>query len=178
MTDNVEIERSLLFAVQQGDCDRIRKLCEENPGLIVKDRLWIESHTWMGAAAHKGDVGVVALLLDLGFNIDACGSGGHPPALSIALGRENDELVKLLLDRGANPNLARAIITASNVVNAERRMRYFEWLVEAGVELNERFSLYGDDDVRFTVLDGMDKSDPEAAAYLRKHGAKTSKELA
>lgn len=178
MTNNVEIERSLLFAVEEGDCDRIRELCEEHPWLIVKDRLWIESHTWMGAAAHKGNVGVVALLLDLGFNIDACGSGGKPPALTIALGRENDELVKLLLDRGANPNLERTMITAGNVVNAERRMRYFEWLVEAGVELNQRFSLYGNDDVRFTVLDGMDKSFPDEAAFLRKHGAKTSKELA
>lgn len=55
------------------------------------------------AAARKGDAAAVKALLDKGVNVNAKTRYGAT-ALSFACDRENIELVKLLLERGADPN--------------------------------------------------------------------------
>jgi ankyrin repeat protein len=56
------------------------------------------------ATFYSAPVGVILSLLDKGANINAVSDNQHTP-LYCALYRHNDDVVKLLLDRGANPNI-------------------------------------------------------------------------
>src|SRR4051794_35868487 len=58
----------------------------------------------MAAAASKGHISVVKLLIKAGTNLDQEGVGGEGPALYAAVSAGNTEIVKLLLDAGASPN--------------------------------------------------------------------------
>jgi ankyrin repeat protein len=169
------IERSLFAALEAGDTDTVRELCTTHPWLI-KDHLWTRDDTWLQHAVRMKNLEMITLLLDLGFNIDAVDRVLKSTALSDALDDQEDSIVELLLARGANPNLGRAIIAAINRADHERRMRYLKALVKAGVDVNQRFPLFGDRSKLFTALDWSQKR-PEVASFLRSHGAKTAMEL-
>jgi len=55
-------------------------------------------------AAIRGDIRIIALLLDAGAEIDARGEYGHTP-LNNAVGLGHVEAVRLLLSRGADANI-------------------------------------------------------------------------
>src|SRR4051794_17737371 len=58
----------------------------------------------MAAAASRGHISVVKLLIKAGANLDQEGVGGEGPALYAAVSAGNTEIVKLLLDAGASLN--------------------------------------------------------------------------
>ena len=174
-TDEI-IERSLFVSLEAGDTDTVCELCKAHPWLI-KDHLWTRDDTWLQHAVRMKNLEMITLLLDLGFNIDAVDRALKSTALSKALDDQEDSIVDLLLARGANPNLGRAIIAAINLDDHQRRMRYLHALVKAGVDVNQRFPLFGDRNKLFTALDWSRKI-PEVAKFLRRQGARTVTELA
>ena len=170
------IERNLFSALEAGDTETVRGLCATHPWLI-KDHLWTRDDTWLQHVVRTKNMEMLSLLLDLGFNIDAVDRALKSTALSKAISDQEDSMVALLLERGANPDLGRAIIAAINVADGLRRMQYLDALVKAGVDVNQQFPLYGDQSKLFTALEWSHKI-PKVAAFLRSHGAKTVAELA
>lgn len=169
------IERSLFGALEAGDIQAVRELCTTHPWLI-KDHLWTRDDTWLQHAVRTKNLQMLSLLLDLGFNIDATDRALKSTALTKAMSNQLDSIVDLLLARGANPDLGRAIISAINNDDDQRRMRYLDALVKAGVDVNQQFPLFSDQSKLFTALDWSQKI-PEVAELLRRHGAKTAAEL-
>ena len=55
-------------------------------------------------AAHRGDPGVVNMLLERGADIDARNNGGFTP-LMFAARQGHDQVIEILLNRGANANI-------------------------------------------------------------------------
>ena len=172
-----DVGKPLQEAIYYGDCDTVRRIVAENPWLISDRRVSgvdYRNITWMGYAATWGHVDVVNLLIDLGFDIDAVESEDET-ALWQAIRKENDEILELLLDRGANPNIGRLLILAMTCDEDEQRWKYIKLLVERGIDVNQIFEIGGDPDDLQTALDWCPFED--IAAYLRQHGAKFAKEL-
>lgn len=173
--ERIEIGRQFFWAIDEGDVDLIRTMCHDHPWLVANYQ-WDGESTWIGVAAREGRVEVMAALLDLGFDINALSLPERCTALGTAIGFKHWDLVRFMLDRGADPNLDRTTIRALNIKDSARRQQVLDWLLDAGVDVNQMFELYGDPDNLFTALDWVEE-DPEMAAYLRSRGAKTASEL-
>jgi ankyrin repeat protein len=169
------MERSLFGALEAGDLPAVRDLCTTHTWLI-KDHLWTRDDTWLQHVVRIKNLEMLSLLLDLGFNIDAVDRALKSTALTDAISDQQDSMVDLLLRRGANPDLGRALIAAINVSDDQRRLRYLNALLTAGADVNQQFPLYGDKKKLFTALDWAQKI-PEVAGILRSHRAKTAAEL-
>ena len=72
------------------------------------------------AAVAQGDLALVARLLDLGANVDGPGPG-HDTPLQVAVWYGHRDMARLLLQRGANPNLASAGLGAPPLHLAVRK---------------------------------------------------------
>jgi uncharacterized protein len=90
----------LLFTARVGDVESARLLLKAGAD---PDDSQPDGVSALVLAAHSGNGDVAALLLDYGADPDAFGSGYT--ALHAAILRSDLNLVKALLDRGANPNL-------------------------------------------------------------------------
>ena len=136
--------------------------------------MWFEKPTiWLESAVRRR-LEVMETLLSLGFDINAVDAIGVT-ALDRAVSCDKGDMVRLLLNKGANPNLGRTLIGAINRKTTEKRLEYIKILVEHGADVNQSFDVFGDQNNRFTVLDRA--RDPEVIAFLRKHGAKKYAEL-
>lgn len=154
----------------------VKVLCSTHTELVTDYRCNGES-TWLNECVKVGNVGLVETLLDLGFNVNALRLPEKSSAVTTAIGFDYEEIVSLLIQRGADLNLSRPLIASlSPSLPPERRMYYVRELVENGADVNRTFELYGDPDSLFTTLDWAGEM-PEIAAYLRAHGAKTLAEL-
>jgi hypothetical protein len=97
--------------------------------------------------------------------------------LERAICKQADEMVDLLLSHGANPNRDRCSIAAVGAdLPGERQLRYLRLLVEHGLNVNQRFDWFGNQDALFTVLDRVFL--PEVHEYIRSVGGLTAAELA
>jgi ankyrin repeat protein len=83
------------------DRDAAEAVLACHPGLM--DQLEQADRSTICDAAHYGRDAGVALMLDLGFSLTATGDYGGTP-LHLAAMRVHADLVRLLLDRGADPN--------------------------------------------------------------------------
>lgn len=167
----------LARAICRGDIDFVKKTCADHPWLIT-DYDWDGKSIWIKDAAIKGNVEMMATLLDLGFNIDAVNLPDKSSALDTAISFDHPHFVKFLLSRGANPNLGRCLIGALNRKTEALRWEMVKLLVEGGINVNLMLDLYGNKNAAFTALDhAVVVGDHEIADYLRQHGAKHSHEL-
>jgi ankyrin repeat protein len=98
----------LIAAAMRGDADAVARLRAGHPGVVdTARRARPGLVVW---AAGNGRAGVAALLLDLGFDVNARGRGDAPveeeweTALHYAAARGDTGLAELLLARGADPD--------------------------------------------------------------------------
>ena len=174
----IEIGKEFYRAMERGEVDDCRRLCTRFPWLIT-DHTWEEYRgyrpTWIEVPARKGDMAMMKLLLDLGFDVNALSGKEQSSALSHAVSTDHYELAKFLLDEGADANVSRPLIAALNNRRSDRRRAFVKLLVEHGCDVNRLYDLYGDASKGFTALDWT--KDPEVVAYLRSKGAKKATEL-
>jgi hypothetical protein len=174
----IEIGKEFHRSIRRGQVDEVRRLFTEFPWLFM-DHTWQGDpgyrNTWITVPARSGDMAMMKLLLDLGFDANALSGKEQSSALSDAVSTDHYELAKFLLDEGADPNLDRPLIAALNNRQSDRRMAFVKLLVENGCDVNRLYDLYGDISKGFTALDWT--KDPEVVAYLRSKGAKKAKEL-
>jgi hypothetical protein len=176
--EQIEIGQRFHGALRSGKVDECRSLCSRFPWLIT-DHTWQVrdgfAPTWIGVAVRSGDITLLSLLLDLGFDVNALSGKERSSALSAAVSKGDYGMAEFLLSKGANPNLSRPLIGALNLDSTEQKMAFVKLLVENGCDVNRLYDLYGDITKGFTALDWT--KDPEVVAYLRSKGAKTAKEL-
>jgi len=172
--DELDIAYDIRAAISYQQLDQLQKICRVNPWVIREDTSPDDSETaWLSSATRRNNTEIVTWMLNEGFNVNPC-TDSQP--LSTAISENQLEMTKLLLSRGANANLDRAIISALNLRPEETAIEYATLLIEHGCDLNRVFELYGDSNNCFTALDWADKN-PKLSQFLRKHGAKTLKEV-
>ncbi len=99
--DDVTPADELIDACMRADRHAAEAVLTGHPGLV--GQLDSTDRSAICDAAHYGRDAGVALMLDLGFPLDATGDYAGTP-LHLAAMRGRADLVRLLLDRGADPN--------------------------------------------------------------------------
>lgn len=159
---------SMLRAIYNDDPAEVRTL--------LADTLTPQKARHLKSAVQGGNLEIVRLLLDAGYDLHAEDSNGRIALLSNAISKDAFEVAQELLKRGANPNSGRALVTAVNERKSpDRQLAFLQLLVEHGAEVNSLYPLYGDNEKQFTVLDWAQHTNVKN--YLRENGAKTAKEL-
>jgi ankyrin repeat protein len=92
---------ALYYAVSAADSGLVQVLLDKgaDPNGREKDDAWAPIH----AAASGGTLEITALLIERGAKIDPR-SQGVPPPIQIAVGSDNNAVVSLLLEKGADAN--------------------------------------------------------------------------
>lgn len=172
-----EVAKAFNLAIRRGELDAMEEFLSQNPWLKT-DRNWV-GKTWFRGAITFDQLASVEKLIGLGFNVNSGDDDGATP-LRMAVFNGNEAIARLLIGNGANPDLDKAILTALNNADPEERLKFLSILVEAGADVNQVFTMFGDEDAKFTALDRMDPDDAESQEviqYLRNHGAKKFEEL-
>jgi hypothetical protein len=136
---------------------RIDEMLSSGTDLISKSPSY-SKHTWLGHAI-DADCGIPILekLLAAGCDVNSCSKESASyriGALDRAISKDRIDVVKWLLDNGADPNLGRPIIGAINHGKpANVQLEMLKLLLGAGADVNKTFDLFGDESQRFTVLD-------------------------
>ena len=164
-----DLQRQIYTAIYERNYELTRDLLTMNPSEINRRGAGL---TWLDRAAStgQGDIEMVELLIELGADVDPEGAKRTP--LAYAIPCATIEVIRALMQHGANPNAARCIIGALN--REEDVLAAVKLLVEHGVDVNRVFDLEGTSQ-KFTALDWA--HDAKIIAYLRSVGAKTSAEL-
>lgn len=163
-------EQELAQAIAVNDAERVIKIC--NSGHRLDEYIRGGPRTRLGSAVSHCSAKLIEAMLDAGFDINILRLPERSTPLSTAIGFDQDEVVELLLRRGADVSIGRPLIGALNPrKTAERRLRYVKLLVSHGVDVNQRYDLFGDPNKQFTALDWT--KDPAVIEYLRSRGAKT-----
>lgn len=108
MTDRAPAD-ALIAAAMAGDGEVIERLQATHPGVV--DQARERRPALIVSAAAAGRLDVVRLLADLGFDVNALGradapvAGAWETALHTAASEGDVALARLLLDRGADPNI-------------------------------------------------------------------------
>jgi ankyrin repeat protein len=95
---------SLLEVADRGDLDRLRQALDAHPELI-DERGELPGHTGKRTALHfgVGHASVVRLLLERGANPNIRDDGDHAMPLHFAAERQDLEVIRLLVEHGADP---------------------------------------------------------------------------
>ena len=168
----VELYRDLMSNIAFSDDSVCIALLEKNVQLVQisawKATLFLE-------ACRKGKVKTADFFLKGGVDIDSV--EGKLTVLNRAVGNGNIEMVKFLLERGANPTLGRNLITAASGSGVgQEREAILKLLLEYGGDPNVVYAMFGDKSNARTVLD-FASSDSPVRKILLEHGAKTAKEI-
>ena len=103
---------------------------------------------------NHSELQIIELLIDAGANVNEvleypCGSGGWDNALSAAVGRNNEDATKLLLNKGTNVNLTNkrlhtCLQVASRIGNTTVLELLFQYGADPNLELEPHEGLDGD----------------------------------
>ncbi len=95
------------------------------------------------SSAYGGDLAQIKKLLDQGFDVNAQAEGDYCNALQAAAEEGNPEIVKLLLERGADINQAGPLGNALSRAAEEGHLKTVELLLERGADVNAQGGYYG-----------------------------------
>lgn len=199
LRDHISYERPLHVAARDGDTARVRRLLDEGATVDVKDGIgmaplhyaamcnveMVQMLLARGANVHAIDNGgntpalyavssghwdIVELLLNAGMGANE-GSRALP-LLSTAIGNNRPEIVKLLLDKGADPNREGVLYSAVSI----RNPAIIELLLDKGADPNKTGS-GGRTVLHEAVLqDSASEKDAEIVKMLLRKGAKPNLE--
>ena len=168
---NGEESTSLICAVHHGDEDESLVRCLIDNGANI-NKTDVYGRTPLMMAAEYGHLDVVKLLIDNGANINKTDVRGRTP-LMMAASYGHLDVVKLLLDQikvGSNLDL---------IMSYKQKLPLTNKQIYSGRN-NLGFNINARDKKGKTALDYAHKSDEEREeimSFLRKHGAKTGKEI-
>ncbi|KAL8587293.1 hypothetical protein ACOMHN_045540 [Nucella lapillus] len=127
--------RSLFAAIQFGDADRVRELCQEDPSMIERENQGI---TPLIFASLRGRESCAVALLDLGADVNRSASDSYEKTpLSAVREGESEELAELLLSRGAKPDyLFSHGMTLAHLCALHNKVVIMKALINHGADLN------------------------------------------
>ena len=161
-------------AVSSEETEFLAKELADNPDLVN----WVSSRDTLLSTACSSQKWDTAKLLIEVYHAPIDGKPGvGDPILPLenTCGRGNLEFVRYLLEHGADPNLGRPAVAA---VNSRRpdSLAIIDLMVKHGLNINNKFDMFGDFNNMRTVLDFVAPANP-LYGELVKRGAKHVKDL-
>lgn len=118
-------------------------------------------------AVWRFDTAKAAALIDSGVDINTSDGKGTYPLILACSYRDNDEMIELLLSKGADPNVHGPNGETPLGLAAKYSLKAVQMLVDKGAELNARY------DPGFTALRwAREMGQEEVAKFLIEKGAK------
>jgi ankyrin repeat protein len=176
-----DLASEFFAAISDGRFTQAKSLILQNA--ILLSSINFSNQTPLMAAllsTHEKSVSYAEVIAFCIFLLDECHVdpdeilGGDYTALQSAINQGVIEIVELLLERGANPNLGRTLFSA---IRDERRngAKCIAALIKHGVDVNKVFAMFGDRKNAKTALDFT--VNPEFKAMLIAAGAKTAAQV-
>jgi cytochrome c len=131
-----DLEPIFIETVDSGNVAEARRLLGQHPDLLHTD---FGGYTPLHAASADGHLDLVKLFIELGSDVNAeedFGNRGTP--LEYALKNDNPELVRLLLEHGANPNHGRTVFRAMTG-DKKNSLEIVKLLEQHGADLHQVF---------------------------------------
>jgi ankyrin repeat protein len=153
-------------AASVGDLRRVRQLIEKDPSSV--DAYAPDGFPPLGLAAYMGRAAVVEYLLSKGADVNQLGRNpGRFTALTGAVAAGHREVVKRLLEAGADPNYwYQGGLTPVLEAAAGGSLPILELLVAHGGDVTPET-----EQGKTAVSLAVEHEHPEVAEWLRKHGA-------
>jgi hypothetical protein len=161
-----EQAREAYAAIKSGDLSRVRDLVAADPDVVGLN----SPSPLLTVPVETGDVRMLELLLDLGCDPNNGGKFLSTPLLD-ALSKRKPQIARLLLERGADPNLGRTAITA--VVGEKlHSVELLQLLDEFGADLGRNHPL-GNSDVQVNALSmAIQWGNQAAVDFLKEKGVR------
>jgi hypothetical protein len=159
-----DIDQAILLK----EFDEARSLFVRHPEAISAI---VAGKTWLHHVADSNNVEIVRFLVDAGLDVNAPGGGnGDDGPLWTAVCYGAIDVVRYLLEHGADPNRSRMLISAINA--DEHELEMVKLLVEHGADVNLSYPMGGKDGPVFNALTWAESSGKtEIAEYLRSKGS-------
>jgi hypothetical protein len=173
--DDVQKRDQLSGAISWKNEARINQLLSGDTSFLPK-RAKYSSETWLGQAV-KNNCSIAVLESLLAAGCDPNGyliSPNESRPLEIAISKDRIEAIKWLLEHGADPNIGRPLVAAINhEKSSDLQIAMLTLLLDGGANINQTYSLFGDETKRFSVLDwavlyGISQ---DVIGYLKSRGA-------
>jgi hypothetical protein len=180
MNQTTPDRKELYAAIGKNDADRLAQLCS---GIVLSTFSDKEQsdHRITEAIQSSAGIPVLQVLVNCGVDPHEMPKRGGFSPLRKAIQLQRIDCLKYLLDLGVDPNSGLedqriTLSAAGHSIPAPLQLEMLKLLVQHGVDINFQFTLFGDKQKLFTLLDHA--THPEVNDYLRSVGAKTSAELA
>lgn len=171
--ENDTVYSQVESAIEHGDAARIREIISRHPPFLKEDT---NGFSLLSFAAARDNTEMVALLVELGADVNAAESADVPEGAILAAAREGAfRTVRWLLDHGAQINHRVEGETRCWALTGAARGGYLDvvrLLVERGADINATWA--GLNALSFAIMDGQ----KEIEAFLRSKGAKEPLPLA
>jgi uncharacterized protein len=152
---NAELIKSIRTAIKDGDLARFSALIDAHPEAL---RISTVFGTWMHVAATHGELKIVAEMVKRGMDVNATGGVAGATALHSAVRHKQHEIVKYLLDIGADMDVSEPHRNPLFAAISENDLEAARLLIEHGI----------DPKVRYT---GDSMKDMDALAFAKERGA-------
>jgi ankyrin repeat protein len=159
-------------AVSSGDQAKCRELLEKSPPFVDVPKA---INMFLARVCSNGMTDTALQLIDRGADVNFVYQ--NSTILESTIHRGRLEAVRLLLEKGADPNRTRCLVsTVNGSTVGEHREAILKLLLEKGANPNIVFAMFGDKSNARTVLD-FASSDSPVRKILLEHGAKTAAEI-
>ncbi len=158
-------------AINVDDVETVRQLLSEYPGF--HGELSVSIHSGLHNAASNGSLKTAEFLIEeIGCDVNQPEASVGRFPIELAVGHSGIEMVKFLLDRGADPNVGRLLFSTIGKKDEAEELEMIKLLLAHGIDINQEFQWF-DTDASFTPLEFAEMHDrPQIAKLLREHGAK------
>lgn len=159
--DKRKQEEELVSAATNGNIETLKKLIKQK--VNVNAKVYWKGESALYNAAYTGDINIIKLLVENGADINIKTYKGFTPLMA-AIYKSNLNVIKYLLSKHASVNIADYNgETPLMYAVSQNSSQIIELLIASGADINAK------DDDGISVLQ---KANENAAAILRKHGAR------
>ncbi|WP_442481590.1 ankyrin repeat domain-containing protein [Aeoliella sp. SH292] len=165
---NTEIAAKLLNVIEYGGVDELREVLADYPEYL---QYKYGATSWLSGAVYTGSIDKCRLLIDLGADVnqvDQLTQKLSKVPLDTAIAKDNLAMTRFLLERGANPNQGRQIISA--ITGNKHSLELVQLLEAYGADIHREFLNEHTGQQMNALSTALDWGKEDVAEYLKSRG--------